>query len=64
MMTAAFLIITAFVVGFLLGDRRGVRQANEILDHNNRVLIEAIAGEHTLRTEIDDSSGIVHPTVH
>lgn len=63
-MTTIAFIFVAFVIGFLLGDRRGVRQANEILDHNNRVLIEAIAGEQTLRTEIDDSSGIVHPTVH
>ena len=35
-------IVLAFAFGFVLGDRRGVRQANEVLDHNNRVLLQAI----------------------
>ncbi|WP_442577597.1 hypothetical protein ACSBOB_18680 [Mesorhizobium sp. ASY16-5R] len=35
-------IVLAFAFGFLLGDRRGVKQANEVLDHNNRVLLQAI----------------------
>ncbi|MEQ1955216.1 hypothetical protein [Mesorhizobium sp. CN2-181] len=36
-------IVLAFAFGFLLGDRRGVQQANEGLDHNNRVLLQAIS---------------------
>ncbi|WP_442582528.1 hypothetical protein ACSBOB_11525 [Mesorhizobium sp. ASY16-5R] len=29
----ALTTVIAFAFGFLLGDRRGVKQANEVLDH-------------------------------
>ncbi|MEQ1953610.1 hypothetical protein [Mesorhizobium sp. CN2-181] len=35
-------IVIAFCFGFLLGDRRGVMQANIILDQNNKLLLEAM----------------------
>ncbi|WP_442578208.1 hypothetical protein ACSBOB_22020 [Mesorhizobium sp. ASY16-5R] len=35
-------IALAFCFGFLLGDRRGVKQANVILDENNRLLLAAM----------------------
>ncbi|MFI0849251.1 hypothetical protein [Mesorhizobium sp. IMUNJ 23232] len=47
-------IVIAFAFGFVLGDRRGVRQANEVLDHNNRVLLQAIGG--SVRAPVDDES--------
>lgn len=53
----------AFAFGFVLGDRRGVKQANEILDANMRELFKAIG---------DDKPGLVEgeevephrPTIH
>lgn len=45
-MTTVLVAIAAFaavfVIGFLLGDRRGVKQCNAILDENWRELLEAI----------------------
>ncbi|MFI0844474.1 hypothetical protein [Mesorhizobium sp. IMUNJ 23232] len=41
----------AFAFGFLLGDRRGVKQANEVLDANNRVLLQAIGD--SVRAPVD-----------
>ncbi|HEV2898826.1 MAG TPA: hypothetical protein VGX71_13520 [Pseudaminobacter sp.] len=35
-------LAAAFVIGFLLGDRRGVKQCNAILDENMRVVMKAI----------------------
>lgn len=50
-LTIAAGIVLAFCFGFLLGDRRGVRQANEVLDHNNRVLLQAIGD--SVRAPVD-----------
>lgn len=51
----------AFAFGFLLGDRRGVRQANQILDENNRVLLQAIGD--SVRAPVDggeDQRPVLH----
>lgn len=37
-MTAALLILAAFIIGFLLGDRRAVKQFNKLVtEHNDRL---------------------------
>jgi hypothetical protein len=40
-------IVASFVIGFLLGDRRGVKQANAILDENMKILLEAMRDDKT-----------------
>lgn len=55
-------IVTAFAFGFLLGDRRGVKQANEVLDHNNRVLLEAIGD--SVREPVDREDEGQRPVLH
>lgn len=60
-MTTAIYIACAFAIGFLLGDRRGVKQANEILDENMKVLLNAITDERTI--PVDELEGD-RPTVH
>lgn len=57
---AAF--VATFVIGFLLGDRRGVKQANAILDANMRDLFKAITDERTM--PVDDDREGDRPTVH
>ena len=61
-MTTVALIFAAFVIGFLLGDRRGVKQANEILDHNMQVLLTAIHGEPAV--PVEDEEGERRSTLH
>lgn len=61
MMTIIF-IIGAFVIGLLLGDRHGVRQANQILDGNMKVLLGAITDERTI--PVDAGEAEARPTVH
>ncbi len=60
--TALGFIAAAFVIGFLLGDRRGTRQANEVLAANNQVLLEAMqeASKDTPAVEEKEE----RPTVH
>lgn len=41
MILTAIFILCAFIIGFLLGENRAVKQANAILDHNQRVLLDA-----------------------
>lgn len=48
-MTTAGLIAAVFVIGFLLGDRRGVKQCNAILDENWRELLLSIREEEPIR---------------
>lgn len=54
-------IVTAFAFGFLLGDRRGVKQANEVLDANNRVLLQAIGDSVKAPVEGEDEQ---RPILH
>lgn len=64
-MTISICILAAFVIGFLLGDRRGVKQCNAILDSNMKVLLKAIGDEPPEAGDIasDDHDG-ARPTVH
>lgn len=62
-MTTAIFILGAFTIGFLLGDRRGVKQANAMLDENMKVLLNAITDERTIPVEVDEAGGR-RPTVH
>jgi hypothetical protein len=61
-MTVAVFILGAFAIGFLLGDRRGVKQANTILDENMRVVMSAISEAAPIPDAVDDDPA--HPTVH
>ncbi|MEJ6849527.1 hypothetical protein [Sinorhizobium fredii] len=62
MITSAILIAAAFVIGFLLGDRRGVKQCNQMLDENWKDLMQAIREDrHPLDTEEGEED---RPTVH
>lgn len=61
-MTTVALILAAFVIGFLLGDRRGVKQANEILDHNMRVILSTMQGEPAV--PVEDEEGERRSTLH
>ncbi|MEQ1956704.1 hypothetical protein [Mesorhizobium sp. CN2-181] len=47
-------LVLAFAFGFLLGDRRGVKQANEVLDHNNRLLLRVIGDSVRAPVEGED----------
>lgn len=62
MMTIILVGVAAFVIGFLLGDRRGVKQANAILDENMRELFKAISDERHI--PVDDEPEDERPTVH
>ncbi|MGO4643241.1 hypothetical protein AB4Z43_32955 [Mesorhizobium sp. 2RAF45] len=62
MMISITFIVLAFIIGYLLGDRRGVGACNKILDHNNKLLLEVI-GEPGAARDIDESPE-VRPTVH
>lgn len=55
-------IALAFVIGFLLGDRRAVRQCNGILDDHWRELMLSIREERPLPADADDEP--TRPTVH
>jgi hypothetical protein len=55
--TLVYIAITAavaFVIGFLAGDRRGVREANAILDANMRELFKAIGDDRQVRVDGDE----------
>ena len=56
----AVAIVIAFAFGFLLGDRRGVRQANEVLDHNNRVLLQAIGDSVKAPVDSEEEQPVLH----
>lgn len=61
----ALFIATAFVclvVGFLLGDARGVRQTNAILDGNMKELFKAIGEERPV--QVDDDTEPQRPVLH
>ncbi|GLS41597.1 hypothetical protein GCM10010869_71940 [Mesorhizobium tianshanense] len=45
MVTTAVFIAAVFVVGFMAGDRRAVRQCNSILDDHWRELMKSIREE-------------------
>lgn len=65
-MTTCAFIGAAFIIGYLLGDRRGVKQANEILDHNNGLLLKAMgdaAADTAPNVEPDDGDE-ARPTLH
>ncbi|RWC90051.1 MAG: hypothetical protein EOS32_28800 [Mesorhizobium sp.] len=53
-----------FIIGFLLGDRRGVKQANAILDHNNRALLDAMREDKTGFPSDGDEEDTARPTLH
>lgn len=61
-MTTTIYIIGALMIGFLLGDRRGVKQANAMLDGNMRELFKAIGDERTMPAE--DEPEDRRPTLH
>jgi hypothetical protein len=60
-MTTALLSAAAFVIGFLLGDRRGVRECNAILDEHWRDMMQAIREDRHLDCEEGETD---RPTVH
>ncbi|MGB3831206.1 MAG: hypothetical protein WA975_05000 [Mesorhizobium sp.] len=62
-MTTTIFIFGAFVIGFLLGDRRGVKQANAILDANMRELFKAINDERTIPVDAEEATPS-RPSVH
>ncbi|MDQ0318768.1 hypothetical protein QO002_000906 [Pararhizobium capsulatum DSM 1112] len=53
----------AFAFGFLLGDLRGVKQANIILDQNLRDLFKVIGDDRPMPTDSEDSEPM-RPTLH
>ncbi|MEQ1954439.1 hypothetical protein [Mesorhizobium sp. CN2-181] len=53
-------IVLAFAFGFLLGDRRGVKQANVILDENNRLLLKAMSDSVRAPVEGEDERPVLH----
>ncbi|MBN9241918.1 MAG: hypothetical protein J0I98_03910 [Mesorhizobium sp.] len=53
----------AFAFGFVLGDRRGVKQANEILDANMRELFKAIRDDKPVPVEGEEVEPH-RPTIH
>ncbi len=64
-MTLVYLVLTtgaAFVIGYLLGDRRGVREANEVLAHNNRVLLEAMS--ESVKGHVEGEDEAPRPALH
>jgi hypothetical protein len=60
---AALAIGAAFVMGFLLGDRRGVKQANAILADCQTELFKAIHEDKT-GFPSDAAKEDARPTVH
>ena len=65
MTTLILVALAAFLVGFLLGDRRGVRQCNSILDENWRDLMKAIREEPLPSPNLDsEEARPAAPTVH
>ncbi|TPL01369.1 hypothetical protein FJ938_20840 [Mesorhizobium sp. B2-4-14] len=63
-MTAAVALIGAFALGFVIGDRRGVKQANAILDANNRALLEAMREDRSGFPSDDPGDETARPTRH
>ena len=62
-MTSLLFIGIAFAFGLVLGDRRGVKQANQILDANMRELFKAIGDERPMPVESEDAE-LHRPTLH
>ncbi len=62
-MTSLLFIGIAFAFGFVLGDRRGVKLANQILDANMRELFKAIGDERPMPVESEDAEP-PRPTLH
>lgn len=62
-LTCLLFIGMAFAFGFVLGDRRGVKQANEILDANMRELFKAIGVEKPESVEGEEVEPH-RPTMH
>jgi hypothetical protein len=57
--------VATFMIGFLLGDRRGVKQANAILDANWRELMKSIREDKTgFQSDADDGDDSTRPTLH
>ncbi|MFD1987971.1 hypothetical protein ACFSOZ_36745 [Mesorhizobium newzealandense] len=52
------------MMGFLIGDRRGVKQANAILDHNNRALLDAMREDRSGFPSDDAGDETALPTRH
>ena len=63
-MTALAFILAAFIIGYLLGDRRGVRECNAILDHNTKALLKVIGEPVTMPTSVDTDDEPKRPTIH
>lgn len=69
-MTTVFIALAGFavifVIGFLLGDRRGVKQCNAILDENWRELLEAIREDRSgFPSDADGEERVSEsPTMH
>ncbi|MEQ1952471.1 hypothetical protein [Mesorhizobium sp. CN2-181] len=53
-------IVIAFAFGFVLGDRRGVKQANIILDENNKLLLEAMHDAVKAPVDGEDARPVLH----
>lgn len=64
MMTTAVLIAAVFVVGFMAGDRRAVRQCNSILDDHWRELMKSIREEPIRLVGPADRDESQQPTLH
>ncbi|UVC12888.1 hypothetical protein [Mesorhizobium onobrychidis] len=65
-MTVAFILTglaATFVIGFLLGDRRGVKQCNAILDENWRELMKSIR-EDGLPQPAEREETVTQATIH
>ncbi|MFI0847773.1 hypothetical protein [Mesorhizobium sp. IMUNJ 23232] len=50
----------AFAFGFLLGDRRGVKQANIILDQNNKLLLAAMHDADRAPVDGEEERPVLH----
>ncbi|RWB77478.1 MAG: hypothetical protein EOQ50_05320 [Mesorhizobium sp.] len=66
MMTTLILTGSAatFMIGFLLGDRRGVKQANAMLDANWRELMKSIRDDKTGFPSDADEDDTAPRTLH
>jgi hypothetical protein len=58
-------IATTFTTGFLLGDRRGARQCNAVLEENWRELMNVIKEEPQPSPNLDgEEDRPARPTLH
>lgn len=53
-----------FMIGFLLGDRRGVMHANAMLEANWRELLKSLREDKTGFPSDSDEDGTARPTLH